>query len=94
MTNKDPTANYSGIIFDATGTTLYGYRDGEYGSIDENTGEFQTVLVTGSSLFNTSGDLAEGIETVAVPEPTTFVLMLTALLTIAFFGYCCFPPTI
>jgi hypothetical protein len=69
IANKNPSKNYSGIVFDATGTTLYGYvgETGEYGIIDENTGNFQNVLETDTTLFDGSGDLAEGIETIVIP---------------------------
>jgi hypothetical protein len=84
MANKIPTKVYSGITFDATGTTLYGYRGdtGQYGIVDEDTGNLKTVLTIDTNLFGDAGDLAEAIGTIAVPEPSTSVLMLTALLTI------------
>jgi hypothetical protein len=84
VNTRNPPGNYSGIIFDATGTTLYGYMGdtGQYGIINQTTGNFQTVLATDQGLFGTSGDLAEAVMTV-VPEPSTIALAAVGLVMLA-----------
>jgi hypothetical protein len=78
--NLDPTDNYSGIAFDSSGTTLYGYSTDtdQYGIINQTTGDFQTVLMTSSSLFGDAGDLTEATVSVAVPEPSFLAPLILA----------------
>jgi len=79
--NLDPADNYSGIAFDSTVTTLYGYTTDtdQYGVINQTTGNFQTVLMTSSSLFGDAGDLTEATVSVAVPEPSSLALLAAAI---------------
>jgi len=81
MRNVDPVHACSGIAFDAAGTTLYGFDGltGKYGIVDETTGNFKTVLETSTTLFGGSGDLAEGMETIVVPEPSSLGIILTTI---------------
>jgi hypothetical protein len=69
---------YNGMTFNAAGDTLYGYKQttGQYGTIDQTTGGFQTVLDTDTTEFGVLGDLATGTAVIVqVPEPTSFGLV-------------------
>lgn len=68
---------YNGIFFGLEDEDLHGYRKAggnpaQYGSIDQDTGEFSQVYV--GEPFESGGDLSNGILIEVVPEPSGAIL--------------------
>ncbi len=72
---------YSGLGFNAAGTTLYGYlrATGQYGIVDTTTGGFTSILDTDQAFFGVGGDLTTGLAMTVVPEPASLSLCVLGI---------------